>query len=152
MNPTVKICSKCNIEKSLTEFCKLKHAKNGIESRCKQCKNEYNKQWKQENPEKYKASMKNYATKRHGIYEWYDNDLCLYVGRSAWLTSRMNAHKCWLKNPTSAPKTVQYLYSELINHPNASIRIVEECPKEILVEREMFYIKIKKPLYNRTKI
>lgn len=33
-----KICSKCNIEKSLEEFHKHKHTKDGVDTRCKICK------------------------------------------------------------------------------------------------------------------
>ena len=40
MNQT-KICTKCNIEKSITEFHKQKHGKYGVQSICKSCKTKY---------------------------------------------------------------------------------------------------------------
>jgi hypothetical protein len=36
-----KICSKCGIEKELSEFGKDKHNIDGLSYKCKECKNEY---------------------------------------------------------------------------------------------------------------
>jgi hypothetical protein len=61
----------------------------------------------------------------------------------------MESHRYWFKNPHMAPKSQQYLYTLLNQHLNPSIRIIEECPPEVLLEREQYYIDTKKPLYNR---
>lgn len=39
-----KICTKCNVEKALTEFHKDKKGKYGVRSHCKECKREYRQQ------------------------------------------------------------------------------------------------------------
>lgn len=41
----MKTCTKCKVEKDLTEFNKDKTKKSGYDSRCKSCKKIYNKQW-----------------------------------------------------------------------------------------------------------
>lgn len=48
----LKICKKCNSEKSISEFTKNKNCKDGVEGTCKKCKNIYRK-------EKYKTLLKN---------------------------------------------------------------------------------------------
>lgn len=72
----MKLCFKCNKEKSLSEFGKDKYKKDGISSWCKECCNERNKKWKAANSEKVnKYKRKYYAAnpdKEHKrIYEWY---------------------------------------------------------------------------------
>ena len=106
-------------------------------------------QQKKDNLSKIVKNNKKWATKKSGIYEWYENDICLYVGQSTWLLSRVSTHKCWLKNPESAPKDNRPLYISLRQHQNPQIRIIEECPPEVLLEREQYYIDTKKPLYNK---
>lgn len=40
---SVKICTKCGIEKEESEFAKAKHHKDGLASQCKKCKYQYDK-------------------------------------------------------------------------------------------------------------
>ena len=40
-----KICTKCGVEKPLTEFWKQKRSKDGFQNWCKECKLEYNYNW-----------------------------------------------------------------------------------------------------------
>jgi len=42
------ICSKCNIEKKISEFVKKKGLTNNLASHCKQCQNKYMKEWKKQ--------------------------------------------------------------------------------------------------------
>jgi 5-methylcytosine-specific restriction endonuclease McrA len=70
-----KACSKCGIEKPLTEYYKKKSGKNGLRADCKKCFKAYkkkyyqenaeeiktrNKKWKKENPEEIKTTNKKY--------------------------------------------------------------------------------------------
>lgn len=54
----MKRCSKCKETKSKTEFYKLKRAKDGLQSECKECASQYKKQWRINNPEKVKQFRK----------------------------------------------------------------------------------------------
>ena len=54
-----KTCSKCKIEKLIREYHKDNRNKNGIQSRCKLCRNEYSKK----NKEKIKIKNKKYNEK-----------------------------------------------------------------------------------------
>ena len=53
-----KVCSKCKEEKPRSEFHKKREAKDGLQSQCKNCRNQcrkqYDKQYYQENKEKIK--------------------------------------------------------------------------------------------------
>ena len=55
-----KVCSKCKIEKPLTEYHKSKKTKTGVRSFCKKCRNAYEAEYRENNPEKVKASRKKY--------------------------------------------------------------------------------------------
>jgi len=56
-----KICKKCNIEKSLSEFGKRKNNKiDGHRNECKDCINKQHKKWRKRNPEKVKEGKKKY--------------------------------------------------------------------------------------------
>lgn len=55
-----KICTKCGIEKPLSEFYNRKQTKDGKRSACKDCINFSNKKWINENREKYSQYQRKY--------------------------------------------------------------------------------------------
>jgi hypothetical protein len=57
---TTKICSKCGIEKELSEFYKNKTRKDGYHNWCKKCHDEHEKQKYLNNPEKKRQIYKNW--------------------------------------------------------------------------------------------
>ena len=59
-----KICTKCKIEKELTDFFKLKSSKDGYNGWCKICLNEKNNKWRENNREIALTYSKN----------WYQNN------------------------------------------------------------------------------
>jgi hypothetical protein len=67
-NNIMKRCTKCNIEKELTEFYKHKDGKDGFHTQCKSCAKEYIKQNKEKVKEYYqqnKERIKEYKKKWH---------------------------------------------------------------------------------------
>lgn len=60
MSELKKTCTKCGVEKEISEFHKKNNGKYGRESRCKLCKKEYDRVQKLNNPEKYKQIHKRY--------------------------------------------------------------------------------------------
>lgn len=52
---STKICTKCNQEKSRSEFYKVKDTKDGLTAQCKACRNEAHQKWKASNPSYHKA-------------------------------------------------------------------------------------------------
>lgn len=70
-----KVCSKCNIEKSVEEFGKSKSSKDGLLYCCKKCNNERGKKYRKENPEKileqqrkWRSENPEWVIKRHRRY------------------------------------------------------------------------------------
>ena len=149
----MKTCSKCRVEKEIINFSKHSNTKDKLSSWCKKCTQNSSKQtiknWKLKNPDKVNIIQNKWNNKKSGVYEWYDDSISLYIGQSNSLNRRISHHKTYFKNPSLAPKTAQYLYPLLNKHPNASIRVIEECSREVLLEREQHYIDAKKPLYNK---
>lgn len=65
---TLKICSKCKIEKSELEFNKRKSSKDGLNSYCKDCNKENLKTHYQQNKEQYYKKSKDYFK---SLQEWF---------------------------------------------------------------------------------
>lgn len=55
-----KLCSKCALEKPITEFPKLKRNKDSLDSLCKECRNLVNKEYRDNNKDKVKKARKKY--------------------------------------------------------------------------------------------
>ena len=95
--------------------------------------------------------QENYSKSKQGIYEIHSGNISLYIGQSIRLTNRINKHKTFMNNIDLAIKHSnkhESLYFNLQKHNNVSIRIIEECSPEVLLEREQHYIDTIKPLYN----
>ena len=52
-----KMCTKCKIEKELTEFKRHKETKDGLDSWCRACYAAAQRKWRKENPEKERAGV-----------------------------------------------------------------------------------------------
>ena len=52
-----KICSKCNVEKNLSDFGKDKYSKDSYTSACKTCRNKQRQSWAKRNPDKVRATI-----------------------------------------------------------------------------------------------
>jgi hypothetical protein len=91
----MKVCTKCNQEKSLNDF--HRHPKNldGRNSICKICKVEYAKQYRLKNPEKIKKDnlkfKKKYLEETNGYAVYYLPEEH-YVGFTNNIRQRMNDH------------------------------------------------------------
>ena len=86
-----KVCSKCSVEKKLTDFNKMSKVKCGVRSYCRECQTidskkyrienkgkikEYNTKWNEENQEYYKKYFEeyyiiNYETEKERKLKWY---------------------------------------------------------------------------------
>ena len=64
----MKKCTKCGIEKPLTEFHKHKETKDGLYGRCKQCARQYDKEYYAKNKEKI-ISYANKVHRMRGIFK-----------------------------------------------------------------------------------
>ena len=70
-----KICTKCGKDKPITEFCKAKSNKDGLNYWCKTCANAHRAEWNKANPEKAKECTsawvaKNYERKNASRKAW----------------------------------------------------------------------------------
>ena len=75
----MKTCTKCKIEKEVTEYPKRKDAKDGFNNQCKECCSKFNKKWKKENKDKLLENRKKDYQKNKERYkkkakEWYENN------------------------------------------------------------------------------
>lgn len=63
----MKICRLCNIEKDLSEFYKRNQHKDGFDTRCKDCVNEYARKYYINNDNKYSNKRKEYNNKNKDV-------------------------------------------------------------------------------------
>jgi hypothetical protein len=92
---SVKNCSKCNQTKDISNFCKHKDSKDGLQSNCKQCASISSKQWKINNPEKNRESHQKTFKKYYIIKEKTPKDI-----RKQQLKEYQNE---WMKNKRKDP-------------------------------------------------
>lgn len=59
----MKFCSICDIEKPISEFHNKTDSKDGLDSRCKDCKRNYNKKWRSDNLDKARKYDRDYTRK-----------------------------------------------------------------------------------------
>lgn len=74
-----KICTKCRIEKGLSEFGNKKNSHDGKRNQCKLCNNNYNKQYRKNNKEYFSDYSKKYREENNEYFikknkEYYDNN------------------------------------------------------------------------------
>lgn len=66
-----KECSCCHKIKSVSEFNKYKRSIDGLHSECKECTNEYNKKYRQENSNYFKEKSKKYRQENPDYFKKY---------------------------------------------------------------------------------
>ena len=160
-----KTCTKCKEIKpaTLEYFTKHSYNSSGLQSWCKICvtkksriqqqTEEYKEYAKIMNASpKAKQAKKNWITRIAGVYSIKEDNVVLYVGQSKQFNQRKADHKYYSNNPEMALKMgiEQYpLYVKLNQHNNLKIELLEECPIELLLEKEKQYINRLKPKYNK---
>ena len=88
---------------------------------------------------------------KSGIYRWVNNiSKNTYVGSSINLSNRLNRY---YHNSELTKKNARPINQALLKygHNNFSLEILEYCSKDILLERENFYLDNLKPEYNILK-
>lgn len=101
-----KICTKCKIEKELTEFHKDKTKKDGHETRCKACKKILDaeryerdkdkiearvKTWRQEHPDQYALTQRTYRTEHSEYFKEYGQKY--YINHQEEILAYRDLHK-----------------------------------------------------------
>lgn len=64
----MKVCSKCKVEKDLSEFYNRKSSKDGLMAHCKVCDKAKGKAWQEASPEKVLAKTLRYQKRKGPLY------------------------------------------------------------------------------------
>ncbi len=100
----VKICSLCEIEKSLDEFHKFIHSKDGYRNRCKECRKSITKKYREENADRVRESQKRYREENKELVkqrkkEYYENNREKVLEKNKeWRENNPDYNKEYLKN------------------------------------------------------
>ena len=91
----MKTCTKCNIEKSLSEFRERKNRASGFYSACRECESKYNEKYRKNNKEKIKKLVQLWRKKEHNntwkVYILPNSDY--YVGQTKAIKPRIYRHR-----------------------------------------------------------
>lgn len=72
------MCSKCGLEKELTEFYKAKQMKDGYQSSCKLCNNAFTKRARAAKPDKYRNRRRELRSEYRAKFDdWKHQQKCL---------------------------------------------------------------------------
>jgi len=100
----MKRCTKCNIEKELSEFRKRIDRKSGVYSSCYECEKKNKREWYKKNKQKVNKYSNNYRANKlkDGKYRVYTlPNADYYVGQSCCIYNRMSQHRSKLQRDTS---------------------------------------------------
>ena len=108
----MKKCSKCKIEKELTEFYKDKAKKDGLRSDCKSCQKASHKAYREANKEKIKAKKKAYReANKDKIKAYYEaNKDKIKAQIKAYRESNKDKIKAYRGTYKDKRNAVKYLY------------------------------------------
>ncbi len=81
----MKKCTKCEIEKELSEFQKDRYSKDGLKSRCRNCVNDSYNEFYRQNPDKQK--IKNERQKQHRK-NYYSSEKGIICSRKSHLKTK----------------------------------------------------------------
>lgn len=86
MEERILRCRKCNERKPATQFAPQKNGRGGRHVYCRPCATEVTRQWRKNNPEKFRTQQKrtarNRALKQYGLNEYGFEDLLEIQGNS----------------------------------------------------------------------
>ena len=148
----MKTCCTCRQEKELDQFHKCSAKKDGVQSKCKQCGSSGYKEWYKDNTEKAIAgSIRLRQTIAPGVY-LVKNTITgnIYIGQSVEPYHRFVHHMSICNSKESLKTTSKPLQKDVVKYGRDAFtfKILEHCEKEILREREKYYINLLNPYYN----
>lgn len=130
-----KICTKCKNSLELSCFYKDKGNKDGYNYWCKHCVNSYNKNWRIQNPEKYKLSKKKYSQSEKGrkVARRYQKKRRRTIEHKIWWKAYMKTdkYKFMTKNGRVKRKGIihDFTYEDLIKKLDSTNGICPKCGK-----------------------
>ena len=117
----VKVCTKCKVDKELTEFYKQKSTKYGLFSQCKSCEKERLKKYRESNKERIKEIQKKWRedNKQH-LKQWREyNEAHLKEYQKKWAKNNKEhikeKHKKWCQTNKEHLKEYQKKYNKEYN-------------------------------------
>ena len=79
----MKTCSRCKVEKEVSEFCKCARMKDGLQSACKSCMNDSYTRSRQKDQQRYKQVAKDRTTANAlRIRKWKEERGCLFCSEN----------------------------------------------------------------------
>jgi hypothetical protein len=149
----MKKCTKCKIEKEITEFSKQKESKDGLRGACKPCIKEYQAKYRKENKEyikeRYELNKEKYLSKQKLYY--INNTEKIKESQAQWRSSNKDKIKEYSKkyNITNKNRIKSY---QLINkeHISEYRKEYRKTNKKKLVAYRLFN-KEKNKLYQKQR-
>jgi hypothetical protein len=134
-----KICSKCKIEKDVCEFGKKNTNKDGLQSRCKECRKIESKEFKEKYPNKNKEA-------------WLKNKEKHIIRYKEWYSNNPNYNKEWrLKNKERVNENRRNQYLINLEKNRETARNFREKNKEIIRQKSKIYREENREKLNEAK-
>ena len=115
---TTKICSKCKVEKDVGEFYKDRTARDGLQYKCKLCAKFATREWRIENPEKFKKDILKWRAK--------NQERVRKFSRESSLRGTERLTDCYVKLKLGVPNPPQ----ELIELKRLQLQIHREVKQQ----------------------
>ena len=146
-----KVCTRCKVDRSFTEYNNHPISKDGLQSWCKSCQKEFNRK----NVDYHSKKMQEYwASESPGVYKIFDEVTgeVLYVGESIRPERRRGEHLYKRKDTKKAYKhsIINGMISEgILDNTNLKFEVIEYIDDvDDRKERETYWINELNPTYN----
>lgn len=145
-----KICTKCKVEKSSTEFCKCSRHKDGLSYFCKQCRNAYLKEYRTKNKEIIRAISRRYINnnrEKHNAYKrnWSaKNQINISAKNREWRKNnrdKYNANRRRSKKRSVFELRNSYVAAKLSQSTGLPKAFFDARPELIEAKRQLMKIK-----------
>lgn len=87
--PEIKICTKCNLEKHVSEFSKDCSKKDGLRTICKPCDRQSTRDWAKNNPDRLRETKKKYFASN---YE------AIRIAKAIWASNNRDKTRAYMAN------------------------------------------------------
>lgn len=104
MDSITKVCSKCNLQKPISDFCIDKRRKHGVGSICKKCHNVASLRWNKNNPERVRQNFISYIAENlervvSNTREWRKNNPEKYKSqKKRWYEKNLDKNNLYVQN------------------------------------------------------
>jgi len=134
----MKLCKKCNVNKELEHFSKNKSSKDGLNNCCRECTNEKNRLYYNQNSDKIIEKKKEYTLQNLDRVKEYQSEYRIANKEeiSKYRSENSEYYKNWWKNNREKASLYDKRYNEKYPHVKICRNTLKSCLERIGLKKD----------------